>query len=261
MTLIRHELRQGAKALAIWTLSVGFLVAICVWMYPEMKGEMDGVSDMFASMGAFSAAFGMDKINFGALTGFYAVECGNILGMGGAFFAALLATSSLAKEEKEHTAEFLLTHPVGRAWVVTQKLAAVLIQILLLNAVVFALGVGSIAMIGEEILWKELSLLHAANLIMQVDLACVCFGISAFLRRGSMGIGLGLAALLYFLNLIANMADGASFLKAVTPFGYTDGAQILADGRLRAGLIALGAGRAALGVAAAYGQYTRKDIR
>ena len=60
---------------------------------------------MFASMGSFTEAFGMDKISFGTLTGFYAVECGNILGLGGAFFSALCGVSILAKEEKDHTAE------------------------------------------------------------------------------------------------------------------------------------------------------------
>lgn len=75
---------------------------------------MEGVSEMFASMGSFTAAFGMDRISFGTLIGFYAVECGNILGIGGAFFAAMIAINALAKEEKERTAEFLLTQPVSR---------------------------------------------------------------------------------------------------------------------------------------------------
>lgn len=260
MTLMKHEIRQGGKALAVWTASIGFLIAVCVFMFPEMKGEMEGVTDMFASMGAFSAAFGMDRINFGTLTGFYAVECGNILGLGGAFFAAMIAAASLSKEEKERTAEFLLTHPVRRTWIVTQKLAAVMIQIAAMNAVVFALSAGSIALIGEEIRWKELALLHAAYWLMQVELAGICFGLSAFMRRGGMGVGLGLAAVMYFLNIIANISDGASFLKAVTPFAYTEGADILRSGRLDGGLILLGMIYAAVGIAAAYGQYARKDI-
>lgn len=211
MTLIKHELRQGRAALAVWTASIGFLIAICVFMFPEMKGEMQGVTEMFASMGAFSAAFGLERINFGTLTGFYAVECGNILGLGGAFFAAMIAAASLSKEEKERTAEFLLTHPVGRTWIVTQKLVAVMIQIAIMNAVVFALAVGSVALIGEEIPFRELALLHTAYLLMQAELAGICFGISAFWRGGSAGIGLGLAAVMYFLNIVANISDGASF--------------------------------------------------
>ena len=90
MTMIKHELKQGWKSLAIWTICIGFFIVICVAMYPEMKGEMEGVNDIFASMGAFTDAFGMDRLNFGTLIGFYAIECGNILGIGGAFFASLI---------------------------------------------------------------------------------------------------------------------------------------------------------------------------
>ena len=41
MTLLKHELKQGFKTLAIWTASIGFLIAICLFLFPEMKGEMD----------------------------------------------------------------------------------------------------------------------------------------------------------------------------------------------------------------------------
>ena len=114
MTLVKHELRQGKTSFIVWTVSVGFLLAICIFLFPEMKGQMDSVSDMFASMGSFTEAFGMDRLNFGTLIGFYAVECGNILGLGGAFYASLCAVGILSKEEKDKTAEFLLTHPVSR---------------------------------------------------------------------------------------------------------------------------------------------------
>ena len=114
MTVFKLELRQGKTALIVWTAAIGFLLAVCIFLFPEMKEQMDAVSEMFASMGSFSAAFGMDKVGFGTLDGFYAVECGNILGIGGAFFAALIAVNALAKEEKNKTAEFLLTHPVSR---------------------------------------------------------------------------------------------------------------------------------------------------
>ena len=116
MTILKHELKQNRVSLTVWTAAIGFLFAVCIFLFPEMKGEMDGISQMFASMGSFTEAFGMDRVNFGTLAGFYAVECGNILGLGGAFFAALCGITALAKEEKEHTAEFLLTHPVSRGF-------------------------------------------------------------------------------------------------------------------------------------------------
>ena len=261
MTLIKHELRQGWKSLIIWTISIGFFVAICVFMYPEMENEMEGVNDMFSSMGAFTAAFGMDRLNFGTLIGFYAVECGNILGIGGAFFAALIGISALAKEEKERTAEFLLTHPVSRVRIITEKLAAVILQIIIMNIVIFITSIASIVIIGENIPWREISLLHLSYLLIQIELAGVCFGISAFLTHGGLGIGLGIATVMYFLNIVANISENAQFLKYITPFGYAEGADIIADMSLDTDKVLFGMIFAVIGISLAYWKYSKKDIQ
>ena len=260
MTLVNHELRRGRTALLVWTVSIGFLMAVCIFLFPEMKGEMDGVSEMFASMGSFTQAFGMDRLSFGTLTGFYAIECGNILGLGGAFFAALVAIQSLAGEEKDHTAEFLLTHPIARSRIVAEKLLAVVLQIVLLNLVILLISLGSVAAIGETFPWKELGLLHLAFFLLQLELSGICFGISAFLRRGSLGLGLGIAAMAYFLNLIANISEQAQCLRYVTPFAYAEGADILTDLALDGPLVALGMAYGLIGVAAAFWRYGKKDI-
>ena len=100
MTILKHELRQGKLSFLIWTGSIGFLLAVCVFLFPEMKGEMDEVSEMFASMGSFTAAFGMDRLNFGTLVGYYAIECGNILGLGGAFTPLFAPSVSSARRKR-----------------------------------------------------------------------------------------------------------------------------------------------------------------
>jgi len=260
MTLVKHELKQGKTSFLIWTVSIGFLLAICVFLFPEMKGQMDGISETFASMGSFTAAFGMDRLNFGTLIGFYAIECGNVLGLGGAFYASLCAVNILSKEEKDKTAEFLLSHPISRARIITEKLIAVLIQITALNLIIYALSVGSMTMIGEEIPWKEVNLLHLAYYLLQIELAGICFGVSAFLRKGSAGVGLGIAAMMYFLNLIANIAEVAEFLKYITPFGYCEGADIVTTGSLDGTMVAIGMAMGIAGIAVAYLRYSLKDI-
>lgn len=261
MTVVKHELRQGKTAFLIWTASVSLLLAVCIFLFPEMKGEMDSVSDIFASMGIFSDAFGLDRLNFGTLIGFYAVECGNVLGLGGAFFAAFIGISALSKEEKDRTAEFLLSHPVSRARAVTEKLAAVAVQIVAMNAIILGVSLLSIRIIGEAIPWREVLLMHLAYFFLQIELSCICFGISAFLRRGSVGVGLGLAVILYFMNLIANMSERAEFLRYITPFAYCEGADIIGDGKLNMLLIGIGAVLTLLGILAAYLYYCKKDIR
>lgn len=261
MTLVKHELRQGKTAFLIWTAAIGFLLGVCVFLFPEMKGEMEGIGEVFSSMGSFTAAFGMDRLNFGTLVGYYTIECGNVLGLGGAFFSALCAVNILSKEEKEKTAEFLLAHPISRARILTEKLVAVLVQISALNLIIYAVSVGSMAMIGEKIPWKEVNLLHLAYYLLQLELAGICFGISAFLRKGSAGAGLGVALLLYCLNLIANMTESADFLKYITPFGYCDGADIVSSGSLNGTMIAIGVVMGIACIAVAYLHYNKKDIR
>lgn len=117
----------------------------------------------------------------------------------------------------------------------------------------FALAAASIALIGQEIPVKEIGLLHLANFLAQLELACICFGVSAFLRRSGLGVGLGIAAVLYFLNILSNITEQAKFLKYLTPFAYAEGADILADGRLDGEKILLGMGLSAVGVGAAFG--------
>lgn len=260
MTIFKHELKQGRISLILWTAIIAFMLGICVLIYPEMAGQMDELSGMFADMGSFSAAFGMDQVNFGEFTGFFGVECGNVLGLGGAFFAALLGISALAREEKEQTAEFLLTHPVSRRRVVGEKLLGVLAQLVILNAAVILVTILTTLAIGESPELKTMVLLFLSYFLLQLEIAAICFGFSAFIRRGGLGIGLGLAALCYFLNILANLTEDAAFLKYITPFGYAEGTDIISAGSLELKYLAVGLLLTLLGVAAAFWQYTRKDI-
>ena len=261
MILFKHELKKGWKSLAIWTIAISFFLVVCVLIYPEMKGEMEKMNDMFSSMGAFTQAFGMDKINFGTWMGYYAIECGNVMGLGGAFFAAIIAITALAKEEKDRTAEFLLSHPISRRHIVTEKGIAVLVQICIMNAVVFILSVISMVCINVDIAWKEIVLLHFAYFLVQIVIAGICFGISAFVKGNGIGIGIGVAVSMYFINLVANITTAAKDLKYITPFGFADGASIVEEAILEWKMVVVNIIFALVGIIAAYVKYVKKDVR
>ena len=260
MTVFLHELRRGRTAFWVWTASIGLLLLTCMVLYPEMSGQMDGVTELFANMGGFSAAFGMDRVSFGDVMGFYAIECGNIIGLGGALYAALLGAQALSKEEEGHTAEFLLTHPISRTRLVAEKLAAVLAQLVMMNALLTLVAYLSFILIGESPAMPDFALLHLAFTAMQLEIACIGFAVSSFLRRGTMGIGLGAALLLYFLHIFSNLSEQAEFLRYITPFAYADAASVLADGCIELPLLLLGIGYAAVAAVIAFMIYRRKDI-
>ena len=260
MTILLHELKRNRLSLLVWTVALAFMLGVCIVIYPEMSEQMGEISDMFANMGAFSDAFGMDQLNFGEFMGYFGVECGNTLGLGGAFFAAILGISALSKEERDHTAEFLLTHPISRNRIVWGKLLAVILQIFALNLVVAAVTTAGVLAIDANADAGKMALLLLAYFIMQIEIAAITFGISAFIRRGGLAVGLGLAVGFYFMNLIANLTDDLAFLKYLTPFGYTDGGAIIESGSIESKYLILGLVFTVLGMAAAFWQYRKKDI-
>ncbi len=260
MTVFFHELKRNKLSLIIWSCAISFMLGVCVLIYPEMSSQMGEISEMFADMGNFSSAFGLDQLNFGEFMGYFGVECGNVLGLGGAFFAAITGISALAKEEKEHTAEFLLTHPISRKQIIAEKLAAVITQIILLNLVTAIVVTGTVLIIGEQASAGTIALLLLAYLLLQLELAAVTFGISAFLKGNGLGIGLGLAVMLYFFNLLANLTEDAKFLKYITPFGYTEGSYIINNNAIDISYLLPGILFTGLGIIAAFVKYNRKDI-
>ena len=260
MTVFLHELRINRLALAVWCAVISFMLGICVLIYPEMAPQMTEMTDMFAEMGAFSSAFGMDQINFGEFTGYFVVECGNTLGLGGAIFAATIGVAALSKEERDKTAEFLLSHPITRRRVISEKLLAVFVEILLLNASVIAVTLLAMAIIGELAAPGTIMLMFLAYLLMQLEIAAVTFGVSAFVDRGALGIGIGVAFFSYFLNILSNITEEARVLKFITPFGYTDGSGIVADNTIAFKYLLTGIVFAIVGISLAYYKYERKDI-
>ena len=260
MTVFLHELRMNRLALLVWSAVISFMLGICIIIYPEMKSQMTEMTDMFAEMGAFTSAFGMDKINFGEFTGYFVVECGNTLGIGGALFAAILGVSSLAKEERDRTAEFLFTHPISRRRVISEKLLAVGTQIVVMNLAVLVVTLLCMAIIGEYVAFGSYMLMLLAYVLMQLEVAAITFGISAFVKRGALGIGIGVAFLSYFLNILANLTEEAKMLKFITPFGYTDCADIVANNALDLKYVITGVVIAAIGILIAYYRYEKKDI-
>lgn len=260
MTIFLHELKRNRLSLIIWSCAIAYMLGICIIIYPEMASQIGEISEMFADMGSFTAAFGMDQLNFGEFMGYFGVECGNVLGLGGAFFAALTGISILSKEEKDHTADFLLSHPVSRIRIITEKLASVAAQIFILNLSVIAVTIVSILIIGEQPDIKALFFLFFAYLVLQLEIAAITFGISAFINRGGLGIGLGLAFISYFLNIMSNLTEEVKFLKYITPFGYTEGSYIVPNASIQWKYFFLGVAFAVIGITAGYIKYTKKDI-
>ena len=113
--------------------------------------------------------------------------------------------------------------------------------------------------VSEEAVWGDLLRFHAAQLLMQLEIGGMCFGLSSLLRRSSFGIALGLVVLLYALGLFVNLDAGLEPLKFLTPYYYADAARIFAREAM-AGPVLAGCALGALGAGFGLWWYGRKDI-
>lgn len=258
--LFLHEIKRNKLSLIIWSLALSFMLGVCVIIYPEMQTQMGDISTMFSDMGAFTEAFGMDTLNFGEFMGYFGVEIGNTLGLGGALLAGIVGITALSKEERDGTAELLLTMPVKRERIVAEKLLFSAFHIFLVNASVILVSTVAIAAIGVEANAGKIALIFFANLFMQIEIMAITFGISAYLKKGAIGVGIGIAFGLYFLSIFANLADGLEFIGKITPFGYANSGYIIEHGSIEIAPLLIGATLALLGVAVAFERYTKKDI-
>lgn len=259
-TIYKHEMKSNFKNLLIWCLSVSTMGFICILLFTSVKESMAGMADSFASMGAFSDAFGMDKLSIATLVGFYATEVGTIHGLGGAMFAAIISAGILSKEEDGHTSEFLFSQPVSRGKVITAKLFSVVSNIVLFNVLAVVIYVLAIVILGEDMPMKEFFIFHMMQTIMQAEIGAVCFGISAFMKKNKLGIGLGLVLILYAYDLMARVVPDLSDYKVISPFSYANASDIFSGSELSKVALIIGAVILTIGVLMAYIVYQKRDL-
>ncbi len=260
MVFLKHEFKMNIKSLIIWSSSVGAMVFVMLLIFPTMKDELDGMTDMYANLGAFSSMFNMETLQMGTVMGFYGIEAGAMIALGGSMFAAILGAGILAKEEANHTTEFIYITPNKRPDFITQKLLATGVLILAFNILCLLWSLIGLAIIGEKVEWEKLLLFHLAQLIMHFEIGAICFGISAFMKKMNIGLGIGISLLLYFVHLIGNITDSVEKVHYITPFYYSDAATVFKDASIPVWHLLIGIIITIAGITAAYAKYTRKDL-
>lgn len=257
---IKHELKANLKTFLIWTIIIAGMDFGFMLMYPSLQDAMNEAMNAYASMGSFTAAFGMDRLSMAEPLGFYGVYVGAILSLGGALFAAIIGTGVLSKEEGGHTSEFLYTLPFSRVSVVLQKVLAVFILIFAFDFVNLLLGLLSFPLIHAELAWKEILLYHLAQFMMHFEVAAIGILLSAFTKKINLGVGLGVAMLLYFLDMMSRVLEQLKFAKYLTPYYYANAADVIGNSGIEHPLIEIGIGITILCIIAGTWYYNKRDL-
>lgn len=234
MNIFRHDLLHNSRTFLIWTISLVLLSVWMISMYSSVAGlgiNIEEYAEQFPE--SFKKAFGLDRLKLSDILGYFGTEVHFMIILFGSIFAVLLSSSLLSREENEKTVEFLLTRPVSRYQVVTQKLGVYVTYVLLFSAVVWIASYISILAFykgdfDRASFWK-LALMTTLVLLTFANLG---FLGSVFITRNRTVYSgaLGLVLVMYALQIMADISDKLKFLKYVTPMKWANAADILTGG-------------------------------
>ncbi|MDM5329603.1 ABC transporter permease subunit [Neobacillus sp. CF12] len=259
MNILLHELRAYRKSTIIWTVSLIAIVALFMSFYPSFTKDTEEFSKLLEGYpAALREAFGINLDNFFSILGFYCYGL-SFVTLCGAVQAMNLGTSIVSKEVREKTADFLLTKPVTRTEVLTNKLLAALISILLTN--IFYLTAATLLayqVATEEFNVRIFILLSLTLLFVQLIFLALGIIISVMAQKIKSVLTLSLATVFAFYFLGMFSADEAK--RYLSPFKYFDTAYIIEQSSYETSFLIAGAIVIITAIGASYYIYPKKDI-
>lgn len=222
MNMVLHEWKATRKSTFFWGL---FLAVLLVSMLLEFSAYYEN-PEMLAIIEtippALKEAFGMARADLTTVTGYVGVTVIFLQIMLG-IHGALSGSGILSKEERDKTAEFLMTLPVRRERVLVMKFFAVLGNALLLNLFTGAfLVAGTAGYRREPDFYRFLLLVLVGTFLLQLFFLSLGMFLAAAIRRykRSGGMAVGLLFFLYMLSVFTELSSALEWLKHVTPFKF-----------------------------------------
>lgn len=263
MNIFIRELKANRKALIIWCIGVVFLIASGMGKYAGMSSSGQSMNDLMADLPkSLQAVFGVGGLDISKVSGYYGILFLYLLVMA-TIHAAMLGSGILAKEERDKTSEFLMVKPVSRNQILSAKLCAAILYVIIFNVVILA---SSIALVtpyanGEQVT-PDILLLMGGMFILQLLFLMLGMAIAAISRypkrAGSLATGILLVT--FILSIMIDISGKIDVLKYVTPFKYFEAKQVMYGGGYDPVFVILSIVIMAVSLFATYYFYNKRDL-
>ncbi len=263
MNIFRQEFRMNARSVITWSISIAALILLFVSLFSSFAQDAALLDEMLANFPEqFLLAFGLTDVNLATILGYFSLAF-LFVQICLAIQAANYGFSLVSVEEREWTADFLLTKPVGRTQILTSKLLAALSALFLTDIVVWVSSVVFINLFKGDAPYEAQSLLWLLASIVPFQLFFLAVGlvVSLSVKRVrsvtpySMALGFGM----YVLSAFGDML-GESALELITPFKHFEPKYIIHNGAWNLPLVAISVAVIAISLVGSYLLYTRRDI-
>lgn len=262
MNIFMHELKAYRKSTIIWSLSLIVIIVIFMSMYSSFAEDAEGFMKIMENYPeAIRHAFGFNQGNFFTILGFYSFPL-SFITLCAAIQAMNIGTSIVSKEVREKTADFLLTKPVTRTKILTAKLLAALVSIVITNIVYFAVASFMAFQVKtDDFSLKIFFMLSLTIFFIQLIFLAIGTIISVMVQKLKSVLTVSLATVFafYFVGMFSD-TTGDEVKRYFSPFKYFDTAYIIKHASYEATFLIVGAVIIILAIAASYVVYIKKDI-
>jgi ABC-2 type transport system permease protein len=252
-------LRDGRRGLSGWAVAIGAVAVMYSAFYPSISNPA-----MAAALknypDALKKTFGMQDLTTPqGYLGTYIF--GLLVPVLLAVFGIVAGSRAVAGDEESGTLDLVLAHPVSRPRLLLSRLAALVVQVLVVCALVYVLLLVLAAPTKTTV---GAGYLGAA--VTQLAFFGICFvaltlavGAATGRRSAAIAAGTGVAVVGYFANNLAPQVRGLEWARYVSPFYYLTGNQPLYHG-LSLGYCAVLLGAAAVLAAAGLALFRTRDV-
>lgn len=264
MNIFLRELKAHRKSLLFWSIGMFFMVIGGMAKYATFATSGQSINDLMSSIpDTIKAILGFGNFDLSKASGFYGMLYVYLVVMA-TIHASMLGANIISKEERDHTTEFLMVKPVSRNLIITSKLLASFVNILILNLVtlVFSLSIIGKYSNGENIN-REIIVLMTGMFILQVIFLFIGTCIAAISRNPAVPASIATSVLLlgYILSVIVDINKNLAFLKYITPFKYFDPNDMISGGGLDPLFVFLSITIIAALLFVTYTAYQKRDMR
>jgi ABC-2 type transport system permease protein len=263
MNIYVHEFKSGLRSVIIWAIAIIVVMSLFMSVFSSFAADAELLNEMMSQFPKeLLAAFGMTGLDLSQVLGYFTFAILFVQVMV-AVQAANYGFGLVSIEERELTADFLLTRPVSRPKILTSKLLAALTGLAITNIVVWvsAFVLLPIFSDGRPYDTGTLVLLLLTVTFIQLFFLTVALVISLFMRkiRNVTPFTMALVFGLYVISAFSNML-GEMPLEDISPFKHFDGNYIVVNGSYNTPLIYLSFALIVISVVGSYLLYVRRDI-
>lgn len=234
MNIFKFELKGYITSILIWCSSIMFFLVLYLAFFPMVQGDPESFTAIIEAFPeSIRPLFGINQdLPIMTILGFYSITMSFIL-IPVAIQASVYGFSILSIEERELTADFLLTKPISRKTIFLSKFSAAFIALTVTNISIWISSIISIELFkGPENpeMYKVIVLLSSI-ILFQLFFLTVGMLISVCVKKVtsvisySMALGFGL----YIVSSIGKVLS-SKFLDVLSPFNHFDPGYMLIDG-------------------------------